>query len=156
MFPSLGLTHLDKGIDVEHERLSSANYELVDASNGMGSVKQQQHRTLLHTKAVSLQVFYIFGRLHLTVWGIGGGKGTTANFWRCVVPNFWAAVVEELQEFGDHDVKGSVKDVAVQDFRWILTYFLQGPKSTLKEENYRNYVAGMLQHKMHNRNIAAW
>lgn len=48
------------------------------------------------------------------------------------LPNFWAVVLEKLQEFGDHDVKRTIQHVAVQDLGGVLTDLLQRPERSLK------------------------
>lgn len=40
------------------------------------------------------------------------------------LPDLGAAVFEELQEFGDHDVEGAIQSITVQQFRRVLTDLL--------------------------------
>lgn len=47
-------------------------------------------------------------------------------------PDFGAAVLEELEELGDHDVEGPVEGVTVQELGGILTNLLQGPECPLR------------------------
>lgn len=46
-------------------------------------------------------------------------------------PDLGAAVLEELQELGDHDVERAVQGVAVQQLGGILADLLQGSKRAL-------------------------
>lgn len=54
-------------------------------------------------------------------------------------PDFGAAVLEELEKFGDHDVQRSVQSVAVQELRGILTDFLKSAKGSLKKKKHKNF-----------------
>ena len=45
-----------------------------------------------------------------------------------LVPNLRTAVLEELKEFGDHNVERSVQSVAVQQLRRVLADLLQCSK----------------------------
>ena len=40
-------------------------------------------------------------------------------------------MLEKLQKLGDHDVKGTVQHVAVQDLSRVLADLLQGPERSL-------------------------
>ena len=48
------------------------------------------------------------------------------------VPNLGAAVLEELEEFGDHNVERSVQSVAVEQLRRVLADLLQCSKRALR------------------------
>lgn len=48
------------------------------------------------------------------------------------VPYLGAAVLEELKEFGDHNVEGSVQSVTVQQLRRVLANLLQCSKRALR------------------------
>lgn len=48
------------------------------------------------------------------------------------IPYLGAAVLEELEEFGDHDVEGSVESVAVQQLRRVLADLLQCSERALR------------------------
>lgn len=48
------------------------------------------------------------------------------------IPYLGAAVLEELEEFGDHDVEGPVESVAVQQLRRVLADLLQCSKRALR------------------------
>lgn len=50
----------------------------------------------------------------------------------CSLPYLWTAVLEELQELGDHDVQRPVQHVAVQDLGRVLADLLQSPKRSLR------------------------
>ncbi len=60
----------------------------------------------------------------------------TGNHQTCVtvsaVPDLGAAVLEELKEFRNHDVEGSVQSVAVQQLRRVLADLLQRSKRALR------------------------
>ena len=49
-----------------------------------------------------------------------------------MVPYLGTAVLEELKEFGDHNVEGSVQSVAVQQLRRVLADLLQCSKRALR------------------------
>lgn len=56
-------------------------------------------------------------------------------------PDFGAAVLEELQELGDHDGEGAVQSVAVQQLGGILADLLQGSEGTLDARGCKKNVA---------------
>ena len=49
-------------------------------------------------------------------------------------PDLGAAVFEELQKLGDHDVEGPVESVTVQQLRRVLTDLLKSSEGTLGRE----------------------
>lgn len=51
------------------------------------------------------------------------------------LPYLWTAVLEELQELGDHNVQRPVQHVAVQDLGRVLADLLQGPERSLWGQN---------------------
>lgn len=51
---------------------------------------------------------------------------------RIHIPDLRAAVLEELEELGDHDVEGPVERIAVQELRRVLADLLQGPERPLR------------------------
>lgn len=51
-------------------------------------------------------------------------------------PDLGAAVLEELQELGDHDVEGPVEGIAIQELRRVFTDLLQGSKGSLNNEEH--------------------
>lgn len=70
----------------------------------------------------------------MPLWRRGGrqsqsrGRNKVAALHR---PDLGAAVLEELQELGDHDVERAVQGVAVQQLGGILADLLQGSERAL-------------------------
>lgn len=54
------------------------------------------------------------------------------------LPYLWTAVLEELQELGDHNVQRPVQHVAVQDLGRVLADLLQGPERSLRGKTESN------------------
>lgn len=55
-----------------------------------------------------------------------------------MIPNLRTAVLEKLQELGDHDVQRTIQHVTVQDLSGVLTDLLQGSKRSLRDEMCKN------------------
>lgn len=51
-----------------------------------------------------------------------------------MIPNFRTAVLEKLQEFGDHDVQRTIQHVTVQDLSRVFADLLQGSKRSLRDK----------------------
>lgn len=55
-----------------------------------------------------------------------------------MIPNLRTAVLEKLQELGDHDVQRTIQHVTVQDLSGVLTDLLQGSKRSLRDKMNKN------------------
>lgn len=113
-------THLYECVDVVHESLSPANNELIHTRYGMRPTEREW---------ISMLLLIIKHRQCISERCVCGSS-----------PDLGAAVFEELQEFGDHDVEGSIQSVTVQQFRRVLTDLLQRTKRTLYTHTTHNIL----------------
>lgn len=112
--PLFESTHLYECVDVVHESLSPANNELIHTRYGMRPTERVGIISMLfliikHGRCISERCVCVCGSS----------------------PDLGAAVFEELQEFGDHEVEGLIQSVTVQQFRRVLTDLLQRTERTL-------------------------
>lgn len=57
-----------------------------------------------------------------------------------LIPNLRTAVLEKLQELGDHDVQRTIQHVTVQDLGRVLTDLLQGSKRSLRDKIEKDFL----------------
>lgn len=122
-------THKSSGDNNLYNKQTCMCHQFVDTVNTSTAMKQIFQTNDVAVTNLLKQTGFLWPQLEATILvNTQMVQVQEENF----IPNLRTAVLEKLQELGDHDIQRAIQHVAVQDLSRVLTDLLQSSKSSLK------------------------